>query len=254
MTIVDLLHGFSNLNVNAIKLALVRPSKLRNYLSHCMRRYEELAYKGLPCRNPPGPADNVTITIPSTHSGGGMTFNELVVLARVTKAVDPKTIFEFGTYNGLSTAVFLLNASTDSRILTLDLPLDLREPQDSLPGDRNLIATRSLASIPRGLGLRGYNQILCDSMFFDPSPFVDSVDLGLIDGAHDLVHVQNDTIKMVSMMCETGVIFWHDYGGRSSLGPLSGYLENLGKRCQVYRIPDTNFAWAPARDLKKVAL
>jgi hypothetical protein len=248
----EVLQGLSNLSVNAVSLVLRRPSQLRNYLSHCMKKYDELAGTGLECRNPPAPADGRTVTIPASDAGGGMSFQELVILARATRAMNPKTIFEFGTYNGLSTAVFLLNAGSDTRVFTLDLPLDAEGAAGSLTADKGLIATRSLAAVPQALGLRGYHQLLCDSMAFDPSPYVDSVDLGLVDGAHDLVHVQNDTVKMARMMSENGVIFWHDYGGRGMLGPLTSYLEGLGKKCPLYRIPDTNFAWAPAQPLKKL--
>jgi Methyltransferase domain len=250
----EVLQGFSNLSVNSIRLVLRQPSKLRHYLSHCMKKYEELAGTGLPCGNPPAPASDRTFTLPTSDSGGGMSFQELVILARTTRAMNPKTIFEVGTYNGLSTAVFLLNASSDARIFTLDLPLDAGGTQGSLPADKSLIATRPLASVPQALGLHGYHQLLCDSMAFDPSPYLGSVDLGLIDGAHDLLHVHNDTVKMVRMMSENGVIFWHDYGGRVLLGPLTSYLESLGKQCPLYRIPDTNFAWALAQPLKKVVL
>jgi hypothetical protein len=250
----EVLQGFSNLSVNSIRLVLRQPSKLRHYLSHCMKKYEELAGTGLPCGNPPAPASDRTFTLPTSDSGGGMSFQELVILARTTRAMNPKTIFEVGTYNGLSTAVFLLNASSDARIFTLDLPLDAGDTQGSLPADKSLIATRSLASVPQALGLHGYHQLLCDSMAFDPSPYLGSVDLGLIDGAHDLLHVHNDTVKMVRMMSENGVIFWHDYGGRVLLGPLTSYLESLGKQCPLYRIPDTNFAWATAQPLKKLLL
>ena len=44
-----------------------------------------------------------------------------VMLARATRVLRPKTIFEMGTYNGLTTAVFELNSEPNSRILTLDL-------------------------------------------------------------------------------------------------------------------------------------
>ena len=252
MSVNEIFNGLSALNFNAFKIALRRPSELRSYLSHCMKKHDEVIGKGLRCRNPPAPADDQTITIPACEPDGGMNFEELVVLARTTKALAPKTIFEFGTYNGLTTAVFMLNAGPDARVFTLDLP-DLRERSSAaLEADQYLIDTRRLGAVPRSLGLPGYTQLLCDSLSFDTTPYLNTVDLGLIDAAHDLVHVRNDTIKMAQLMRQGGIVFWHDYGGRGLLGPLTTYLEDLGRRCPLYRVADTNFAWAPARELKQV--
>jgi Methyltransferase domain len=180
-----------------------------------------------------------------------MSFGELAILAWVTKSMKPRTVFEIGTYNGMTTAIFLLNSVPEARIVTLDLPVDSAEGHVSIPSDRMLVASRHLASVPQALGLRRYTQLLCDSMAFDPSAYLNSVDLGLIDAAHDLVHVENDTVKMARMMVESGMVFWHDYGGKGQFRPLAQYVEALGKRASVYRIPGTSLAWAEGHELKK---
>jgi hypothetical protein len=180
-----------------------------------------------------------------------MTFSELVVLARVAKALKAKTIFEVGSYNGLTTAVFLLNSEPEARVLTLDLPPSAGREQALITSDQNLVANRHLSSVPEALGLYKYTQLLCDSLVFDPSPYLDSVDLGLIDGAHDLAHVQNDTLKMARMISSSGIVFWHDYGGKGALRPLTSYLDALAKRRPLYRISRTSLAWAHGRDLKE---
>jgi len=91
-------------------------------------------------------------------------------------------------------------------------------------------------------------------MTFDPTPFTDSVELGLVDAAHDVKHVRNDTIKMATMMTDGGLVFWHDYGGKGTLRPLANYLEGLARRCSLFRIPETSLAWAYASDLKRAVL
>jgi hypothetical protein len=181
-----------------------------------------------------------------------MSFAELVVIARVTKAVKPKTVFEIGTYNGLTTAVFILNSEPSARIFSLDLPSVHAQTDNSIPMDKELVASRNLGAVPRTLGLREYVQLRCDSMQFDPSEYSDSIDIGLVDGAHDVLHAENDTIKMAKMMSDAGMIFWHDYGGKGALRALASYLEDIGKRCPVYRIPGTSLAWAPAVGVKKL--
>jgi predicted O-methyltransferase YrrM len=183
-----------------------------------------------------------------------MSFGELVILARTTKTLKPQAIFEMGSYNGLTTAVFILNGPSDARVFSLDLPPDSAEQQAALDTDRELVAGRHLGSVPRALGLDRYTQLYCDSMLFDPTAYANSIDLGLVDAAHDAEHVRNDTIKMSAMMSDRGVVFWHDYGGKGVLRPLAEYLESIGRQCEIFRIPETSLAWARANSLKKAKL
>jgi hypothetical protein len=67
-------------------------------------------------------------------------------------------------------------------------------------------------------------------MTFDPSPYLDSVDLGPVEAAHDFELVGNDMLKMAQMMTQHGMVFWHDYGGKDALRLLAYYLEALAKR------------------------
>ena len=111
-------------------------------------------------------------------------------------------------------------------------------------------ANRQLLAIPKVWGLVGYTLLACDSMQFDPSPYADSMNLGLVDAAHDLVHVGNDSLKMARMMSENGIVFGHDYKGKGGLRPLATYLERLSKKCPLYRIVGTTLAWGPVRDFE----
>jgi hypothetical protein len=253
MSLYEVLDGLSCLSVTVVKVAIRRPSQLRQYISHCLKRYDEVVGNGLPARSPVTPSPDLTVTIPAYHTGGGMGFDELVILARAVRVLKPKTVFEIGSYNGLSTAVFILNSEADTRVITLDLPRDW-DGSAVISSDDKLVATRELVSVPLALGLSRASQILCDSMQFDPSPYANSVDLGLIDAAHDVTHVKNDTVKMATMMADEGIVFWHDYGGKGPLRPLAAYLEALAKRCPLYRIRGTSLAWGAAGELKKALL
>src|SRR5262249_1630960 len=153
----------------------------------------------------------------------------------------------------LTTAVFMLNTDPTSTVVTLDLPPKPEVGSENILSDKDLISSRDLASVPHALGLNRYTQLLCDSMAFDPSPYATSIDFGLVDAAHDRVHVQNDTEKMSTMIKEDGIVFWHDYGGKGVLRPLASYLEKVAEKCPIYRIPETTLAWAPARELKAAA-
>jgi hypothetical protein len=217
-----------------------------------LKTYDELVGNGLPARSPVTPGPEMTVTIPAHHVGGGMSFDELVILARTTRVLNPHTIFEIGSYNGLTTAVFVLNSAPQTRIFTLDLPSTGVEDTAVLSSDDELVTSRQLASVPQALGLTRFSQLFRDSMQFDPSPYADSVDLGLVDAAHDVPHAHNDTLKMATMMSERGLVFWHDYGGKGPLRPLAAYLEALSRRCPLYRIRGTTLAWGPAKELKQL--
>jgi hypothetical protein len=228
---------------------------LRGYVSFCLRKHDELLGKGLPAKSPIpslNPSDFDTLTVPARfHTGGGTDPREILTLAAVTKLLQPSRVFEIGTYNGRTTAVFILNSSPGCEVFTLDLPPDARSVQGYLSSDIELVQDRRPEAFLKRAGLtHRYRQIYCDSMVFSPEPFRDSVELGFIDGAHAEEFVRNDTLKMAVMMSNRGFVFWHDYGGRGSFRPLSRYLETLP--IEVYRVPGTSLAWTTASEIKRL--
>ncbi|HEY6372970.1 MAG TPA: class I SAM-dependent methyltransferase, partial [Candidatus Sulfotelmatobacter sp.] len=244
------------LNLCSIRLTTRNPSLLRSYLSFCLKKYDEIIGNGLPAKSPIPeltPTDVDTLTIPLRfQTGGGTDPREILNLAAVTKLLRPKRIFEIGTYNGRTTAVFILNSSPECAVYTLDLPPDTRNLPDYLPTDICLVQDRRPEGYLKRAGLsERYRQIYCDSMTFDPEPFRDSIDLGFIDGAHKEKFVRNDTKKMAVMISRRGYVFWHDYGGRGTFRPLANYLETLP--IEIYRIPATSLAWTTAAEMKKLA-
>lgn len=160
-----------------------------------------------------------------------------------------------GSYDRLTTAVFMLNSSADVRVFSLDLPPDSTEQQATPDSDRELVYSRILGLVPKAaLGLDRYTQLFCDSMLFDPAPSANSIDLGLVDAANNAEHVRNDTIKMCAMMSDRGVVFWYDYRGKGVLRPLAAYLESIAQQREIFLILETSLAWARANSLKKAQL
>src|SRR5438309_1918895 len=104
-----LFSASAGVNLCAMKLAARNPKLLREYISFCLRKYDDLVGKGLPKKSPLGelePQDWETLAVPAHfQTGGGTTAREMLVLAAVTKALRPKRIFEIGTYNGRTTAL-----------------------------------------------------------------------------------------------------------------------------------------------------
>jgi len=267
MDVRKLLDAISVTNLRALQLAIARPRVVREYFARCLREYDGLSGQGLPHKDPIAflceqgwghvtPHDSVHLPT-RLSDGGGLGLHELVILAAVTRLLKPKKVFEFGTYMGLSTSAFVLNSPSDSAVISVDLPSDVEVENigsnEYAPAERQLIRERKVGFVLHELGLQNrYQQILCNSLDFDPTSQAGSVELGFIDGGHALEFVRNDTIKMARMMAERGLVFWHDYGGRGGLLALSGYLEELSQSIPIYRVSGTALAWASAPSLKQI--
>src|SRR5581483_5726568 len=115
------------------------------YVSFTLRKYDELVGNGLPLKSPVKDMDpRETLTVPARfQSGGGTDAREILVLAAATKLVRPRRIFEIGTYNGRTTAVFIMNAPSNCQVYTLDLPPQSNASSDYLASDAELVETRS---------------------------------------------------------------------------------------------------------------
>jgi len=243
-------------NLSSCRLALQKPEYLREYLSFCVRKYDELVGRGLLTRSvlkELRPSDLDLLSVPARfQTGGGTDPREILTLAATTRLLRPKRVFEIGTFNGRTTAIFILNSPAETEIFTLDLPPKGNHLHGYLSSDIDLVKDRNPEDFLTRAGLSGrYQQIYCDSMQFDPEPFRDTIELGFIDGAHAEEFVRNDTMKMAVMMSRRGYVFWHDYGGRGSFQPLSKYLESLP--IEIYRVPGTSLAWTAAAEIKKLA-
>jgi hypothetical protein len=257
--------AISAVNLVGLRLAISDQELSRSYVSRCLQIYDDVAGRGLPSRDPVEHvmsrgwgvlSPSQRLEVPALlHDGGGTRLDELLYLAAVTRALQPRKIFEIGTFNGRTTSVFILNAAADSTIMTLDLPpestLNDEQRVEYIDTDVTLVRRRTLASVVLDQQLESRcEQILCDSMQFDPAPYAGTVELGFIDGGHALHHVKNDTRKMAVMMAEDSLVLWHDYGGKGRFRDLTSYLECIGRHIPVFRVPGTTLAWAEGAALR----
>ena len=267
MSFAILVDAVKFANLSGVRLAVKDRQRAREYWSHAIQHYHEMMGYGLPGSDPSEflyhegwavGSRNDRVELPlALPAEGGTRLDELFVLGTATRLLRPSKVFEIGTFMGRTTSVFVLNAPRGASVITLDLPPD--SVPDAAAGrmfidsDLALIRHRRVGSALHDLQLDGrYEQVLCDSMRFDPTPHARSVELGFIDGAHTREYVENDTRKMAMMMADRGLVFWHDYGGRGRFRPLTEYLESLAQSIAIYRVPNTTLAWSTASEVRRL--
>lgn len=177
---------------------------------------------------------------------GSIRPQEAQVVGALLVKLQPKNIFEFGTYKGFSTLHLLENSSNDTKIFTLDLPL----AQDSANFRHDLVeAHRDMKNIEHNteryfVKSPRKNQIIelfGDSMTFDYSPYVGKIDFIFIDANHSYSYVKSDTENALKMLSSGGVILWHDY---DFIHPgIFKYINELSRSKKIYFIERTRYAF-----------
>lgn len=183
------------------------------------------------------------ITLPPTSwlKSGNQNIDGLIFLASLAKFLNASTVFEIGTYNGVT--AWTLARNTTALVSTLDLAA---EQQTILPlgigdrGNRIDFATRAYP-LPDDCGR--VEQHWGDSATFDFSPWHDRCDLVYIDGSHSAPYVASDTRNAFSMVRPGGAIVWDDYWRRvpgvpSILNQLAGWWGSD----RINRVPGTRLA------------
>jgi hypothetical protein len=167
---------------------------------------------------------------------------EALGLASLVRLAQARRIFEFGTYRGISSSQLALNLPADGKLFTLDLPpgpaplkFDLKE------ADEIKIAHEKVKGdvIPSEL-LPRIEFLHADSAVFDETPYLNSMDLVFVDGAHTFEYVQNDSQKGWRMLRSGGFMAWHDC--RAQTPDVVNFLVNSSYRPR--RIEGTSLAFA----------
>jgi len=200
----------------------------------------------LPDRRPadfwPGIESTAVTLRPFAGQFGNVKRYELMVLCAVARHIGAQSLFEFGTFDGLTTWHLAANTSPHGRILTLDLPLD--HPARSAGGhDRSVGKIQGIcvgAQFANMVEAQRIEQLYGDSLEFDAEPFRKQIDFCFIDASHEYQHVCRDTANALHMVRPGGVIFWHDY---SRWWPgVQKCLDDLCAEQPVFRVEETALA------------
>lgn len=144
---------------------------------------------------------------------GNTSLAEQVVILSLAAALESRTVFEFGTFDGRSAANLAINLDPDAKIMTIDLPA--RDMADAaLPiGQHDVKYIMKEASGGKFKGIHNVTQLWGDTAKFDFSPWFGQCDLVFVDACHAYEYVLNDSEIALRLIRPGGVVLWHDYAG-----------------------------------------
>jgi hypothetical protein len=173
-----------------------------------------------------------------TGVDGGVTVLEGCLLVAVLKAIQPASVFEFGTYLGDTTRLLARNLGEPGVVYTLDLDSTTGV---ELEGSDATLASRSVTA-ERSFERSGAEviQLLGDSYVFDPTPHAGRIGLVFVDGNHALKYVERDTANALRMTAKHGpsAIVWHDYGN-PEYPDVKRHLDSLSGQMPLCHIEET---------------
>ena len=157
---------------------------------------------------------NLTLQGVNECGFGHVTEFEVKVISQLVNQLQPRCMFEIGTFQGRTTLNMALNSPEDARIITLDLPpADLNNTQMQIEKTEEMYVQKSES----GERFKGHpqaykiTQVFGDSATFDYSPYHNRMDLVFIDGSHAYEYVLSDTENALKLVRKGGTILWHDY-------------------------------------------
>jgi len=180
---------------------------------------------------------------------GNVTLLELVTLNALISIAKPKTIFEFGTFDGRTALNFAANCSPDCKIYTLDLsPQEMEnyvKTQNS--DDAKFTGTVRIGYKYKNSDSPVKNKIISlegNSSSYNFSTYEKTIDFTFIDAGHSYFFVDSDTKNALMMLRKGGIIAWHDY--RSDCEGVTRVLNDLYAQGGIFknmrRIKGTNLA------------
>lgn len=148
---------------------------------------------------------------------GNVTLEELCKISLIVSYTKPRTIFEFGTFNGNTTLQMAMNSPRSCEIYTLDIPPVEAAALNLDEIDQRVAQKTGAFQFQVGHYFKGtkfeskITQLWGDSAAFDFSPYYGQMEVVFIDAAHAYDYVKSDTENALRMLKPGGVILWHNY-------------------------------------------
>jgi predicted O-methyltransferase YrrM len=152
------------------------------------------------------------VTIPPAdgrHHGWQIGALEQALLAEVTRSVPAETCFELGTFDGGTTLALAKAIGPGGVVHTIDLP---DEQFDTTQSPTAFISS-DVGRAFRETASQGRAEIVQhrgDSMTFDFTPWRGTMDVVLVDGAHDHAHGAADSRTALMLARPGGWVVWDD--------------------------------------------
>ncbi len=171
---------------------------------------------------------------------------ELAVLGAICLYCKPRRVFEIGTYQGGSTLVIALNTPEDTVVYTLDLDASARQTH------KHGLGTGGFPQFEVGSHYRGspvqskVRQLLGNSATYNFEPFLNSMNLVLVDADHTYEFVQKDTRTALALLAPLGIILWDDYiwtEGNPECAGVTRSLNELARSRKLFQIEGTRLAF-----------
>lgn len=175
---------------------------------------------------------DMQLHVPSSGIGS-ITLLEAAALISVLHLIQPRRVFEFGTFLGYSTALLLRNTCDQCEVISIDLGdasatysaashySDAELRSDDKKNDDYLRFVQS-AQGPRYLRGLSAAQVARLKLLHGDSTLFDvggaklnrAVDFVFVDGGHDTATIASDTRKALEMTGDNAVIAWHDFDSK----------------------------------------
>lgn len=163
---------------------------------------------------------------------------ELISLSAIVRHLQPKTIFEFGTFDGRTTLHLAANGPSDCRVITMDVAAGAFD----FGNDSKFCEPTSVGRWFRDHPLStGIEMLTTDAGSFDFAPYQGEIDMIFIDADHTEHAVRRDSAAAFEMLRPGGVVVWHDY---LMLEGVTRALVRMATSIRVFHIEGTTMAIA----------
>lgn len=164
---------------------------------------------------------------------------EQIVLWRVIRSLEARRVFEIGTFDGATTRLLASALPDDAgQVFTLDLPPSEFDATQNAPDFESSMVGCQFRGAPEAARI---TQLLHDSARLDFSEWRDSIDVVLVDGAHDYDHGFSDSRAALEIVRPGGMIFWDDFSAHWH-GLVLGIVEATAG-LPLRRVRGLNFAF-----------